>query len=126
MLFPVFCGIAAVEGVIALMFMLKTPSMQKNSFLFGYSAMRISLAGLILAGVLFFIFVSIRTLVDRKLREKINQGIEKYFSTYERYLSTVLILISSIILPVLRSIFFQQRNLMNWLPQPRYFNDFYP
>lgn len=106
MLLPVFSGIAAIEGVIVLLFMLKIPSMQKNSFLLGYSAMRMSLAGLILAGVLFFGFVSVRTLIDRKLREKINQEVEKFYSAPERFMSTILILSSSIVLPILTICFF--------------------
>lgn len=75
-------------------FVLQTPSTEKNAFLWGYSASRIGLAGLILIATLFLLLLALRDGLDQKWHIAIHQRARTFFSSPTRLLSAALILLA--------------------------------
>jgi hypothetical protein len=67
----IFLGIAALEGLLALVSLLSIKSDSKGAWLFGYSPLRIAMAFGILIGVIFLVVCVIRTSKDKGWRLKI-------------------------------------------------------
>jgi len=90
-LLRIFLGIAALEGLLALVSLLSITSDSKGAWLFGYSPLRIAMAIGILIGVIFLVVCVIRTWKDKGWGLKIIENVHKALERNWVYILTIFI-----------------------------------
>jgi len=79
-LFKILFGITALEGLIALIWLLRIPGDPKSAWMFGFSVERIGMLFAIVAGSAVFIFLFFKTLVEEKWELKLVEKAQKLAS----------------------------------------------
>jgi hypothetical protein len=76
-LLTLFFVLAAIEGAVVLAYLFQDRSMERNAWLFGFSALRLGLGGGIALVILFFVALAICSVVSRGWAERLVLAIDR-------------------------------------------------
>jgi len=105
-LLSIYFYLSSLEGFVSLLSVFNVPSMGENTFLMGYSAAKIGLAGMILLIAMIFAIFGVLLSTGWGTANKLVKIYERVFSTPEWLFSTFLILIVLLVLGVLSIVIF--------------------
>ena len=88
---PFFLGLSTLEGLFALFFILQTPSMEKNVWMFGLSFQRLLTAGLAAIPVLLFLILTLISIFNPLWNKNLSSKITTWLQT-DRHLAVASVL----------------------------------
>ena len=74
--YRIFLALTTLEGVVALFFLLRITSMDRNAQIMGYSLRRLGVAFIALIIVLFFAYLTIRAFFDERWLDRLRHWLE--------------------------------------------------
>lgn len=90
--FRIFLALTTLEGVVALLFLLRIPSMDRNALIFGYSLSRLGVAFIALVFVLIFALLTVRAFFDERWLDRLHHWLQTRVAPGDRLLVITLTL----------------------------------